>query len=319
MRWAVVGAGAMGSVFGGHLALAGHEVTLVDVREDHIGAIRERGLEMRRPTAEDVVVPIDATTDPQADLAEGSIDAAIFLCKGWATVDAARSVAHALGPDGWAITVQNGLGNARRLAEVFDERQVVPGTTTVGAMSEGPGVVTTSPGTAQGQSLTQVGPPAAVGAIPEGIRAAAAELTGAGLPTEVLASADTVIWTKLAMASSMGCLTAILRRTVQDVVDDPTAWGLWTDMFDEVIAVAVAKGIDLDVEVIRQHCHDTFAGVGHHATSMAADVVAGRRTEIDALAHELVEEARAVGVDVPVIQTVGRLVSALEGSYARAL
>lgn len=317
MRWAIVGAGAMGSVFGGHLALAGHEVTLVDVREDHVQAIRERGLEMHRPTAEDAVVQVAATTDPKAEL--GEVDVALFLCKGWATVDAARSVSHALRPDGWAVTVQNGLGNARRLAEVFDAGQVVPGTTTVGAMTEGPGVVTTSPGTAQGQSLTQIGPPETADGIPQGLEYVAAELTAAGLPTEVLPSADTVIWTKLAMASSMGCLTAILRRTVQDVVDDPTAWGLWNDMFDEVIAVATAKGVDLDADAIRQHCHDTFAGVGHHATSMAADVVAGRQTEIDTLAYELAREADEVGVLVPVIRTVGRLVKSLEGSHARAL
>lgn len=317
MRWAIVGAGSMGSVFGAHLALAGADVTLVDVRQDHIAAINEHGLTMNRPTGQDAVVSLPATTDPAADLDE--VDVALFLCKGWATVDAARSVAHALPPHGWAVTVQNGLGNARRLTQVFAADQVVPGTTTVGAMTDGPGVVTTSPGTAQGTSLTQIGPPGPGEMLPQGVIDIAKALTAAGLPTVALDSADTVIWTKLAMASSMGCLTAILRRTVKDVVDDPTAWSLWNDMFDEVVTVAHAKGITLDADAVRDHCATTFAAVGHHATSMAADVVAGRRTEVETLAMELVEEARAVGVEVPVIQAVGRLITSLEGSYARAL
>lgn len=317
MRWAIVGAGAMGSTFGGHLALAGHEVTLVDVREDHIAAVREHGLELRRPSGKDALVRLGATTNPDVDL--GPVDVALFLCKGWATVDAARSVRHALGTDGWAVTVQNGLGNDRRLAEVFNVSQVVPGTTTVGAMTDGPGIVTTSPGTARGDSLTQIGPPRDSKGLPAGVTAVADELTAAGLPTEALDSADQVIWTKLAMAASMGCLTAILRRTVQDVVDDEWAWALWNDMFDEVVAVAHAKGVGLDADAVREHCRVTFASVRHHATSMAADVVAGRRTEIDTMALELVSEARAVDVPVPVVETVGRLIKSLEASYARAL
>lgn len=317
MRWAIVGAGSMGSVFGGYLALAGHDVTLVDVREDHIAAVRERGLLIHRPTAEDVVVHLAATTDPAADL--GPIDVALFLCKGWATVDAARSITHAFKPDSWAVTVQNGLGNERRLAEVFPASQVVPGTTTVGAMTDGPGEVTTSPGTAQGDSLTQIGAPRGVDGLPDGVVAIAEELTAANLPAEALVDADLVIWTKLAMAASMGCLTAILRRTVQDVVDDEWAWSLWRDMFDEVVAVAHAKGIPLDADKVREHCHTTFANVGHHTTSMAADVVAGRRTEVETMALELAREAEAVGVPVPVTETVGRLIKALEASYARAL
>ncbi|WP_370324177.1 ketopantoate reductase family protein [Euzebya sp.] len=317
MRWAIVGAGAMGSTFGGYLALAGHRVVLVDVREDHVRAVRERGLELRRPGGEDVVVELDATTDPPRDV--DAVDVALFLCKGWATVDAARSIAHALGPESWAVTVQNGLGNDRRLAEVLGVSRVVPGTTTVGAMSEAAGVVAAAPGTVEGRSLTQLGPPRGSSAVPDAVHAIAAALTAAGLPAEALDSADVVIWTKVAMAASMGCLTAVLRRTVADVVDDPTAWELWTDVFEEVVAVARASGVELDADALLAHCRETYAAVGHHTTSMAADVVAGRRTEVDSLALEVARRGREVGVPTPVTDTVGRLIAALEGSYERAL
>lgn len=317
-RWAIVGAGSMGSVTGAYLSMAGHDVTLVDVNAAHVEAIRAEGLHLRRaPAAEDVVVPIAATTDPGADLHE--VDVAIFLCKGWATGDAARSVAHALVPDGWAITIQNGLGNDRALAQVFTPPQVVPGTTTIGAMTDGPGRVATSAGTAEGRSLTQLGPPVGAEKIPEDLRAVARAMTDAGLPTEVLPDADRVIWTKLAMAASMACLTGVLRRSVKDVVDDRWAWGLWNDVVDEVLAVAAAKGIDLDAAALRAHCDATYGSVGHHVTSMAADVVAGRRTEVESLALEVAAQGDEVGVPTPVTRTIGRLIKALEGSYERAL
>jgi 2-dehydropantoate 2-reductase len=272
---------------------------------------------MRRPGRETALVRLAATTDPGADL--GPVDVALFLCKGFATEDAARSVKHAVGPGAWAVTVQNGLGNDRALAQVFPAEQVVPGTTTVGAMTDGPGVVTTSPGTAAGQSSTHLGPPRGSREIPAGVTAVADALTDAGLPTEALPSADVVIWTKLAMAASMGPLSAILRRTVKDVMDDPTGRALQEDMFREIVATAEAEGVHLDADAVWARCEQTYDSVGHHTTSMAADVVAGRRTEIGTMALEVARLAAEHGVAAPVTSTVGRLVQALEGSYERAL
>ncbi len=317
MRWAIVGSGAMGSVYGGHLALAGHDVTLVDVRDDHLRAIREHGLVMNRPGEGPVTVQVPVMAQPARDLTD--VDVAIFLCKGFDTVAAAEGVKHALGPRSWAITVQNGLGNDKALASVLGVDRVVPGTTTVGAMTDGPGVVTMSPGTAQGTSLTHMGPPRSADGVPPELADVAAELTAAGLPAKADESADVVIWTKLAMAASMGSLTAILRRTVKDVWDDPHGRAVFGDLFDEILAVAAAEGVPLDRDAVWEHCAFTYDNVGHHATSMAADVVAGRRTETDTMALAVAELGARHGIPTPVIATIGRLVKTLEGSYARAL
>jgi 2-dehydropantoate 2-reductase len=316
VRFAIVGAGAMGCVYGGKLALAGHDVSLVDIRQDHVDRINERGLELRAPDGHHELVHLPATTDPSS---LDPVDVQLYLCKGFATAEAARGMGHALTDDGWAVSVQNGLGNERALADVFGAARVVPGTTTVGAMSDEPGTTTMSPGTAAGSSLTHLGPPEGSGDVPAGVHVLADALTAAGLPAKADADADVVLWTKLAMAVSMGPLTAILRRTVQDVVDDRFALDLWRDMFDEVVAVAAAEGVHLDLDEVRQHCEDTYRLVGHHVTSMAADVVAHRRTEIDTMALEIARRGREHGVPTPVVGTVGRLVKALEGSYERAL
>src|SRR5262249_12600339 len=145
MRIAILGAGAMGSVFGAHLALAGHDVTLVDVWREHMEAVASGGLELRRPQGESTVVPMGAVHEPAR---VQPVELVIVLTKTFAGPEALRSIDHALGPETWVATVQNGLGNDRRLAEVIGPERVVPGTTTVGAEQQEPGIVTMSLATA---------------------------------------------------------------------------------------------------------------------------------------------------------------------------
>ena len=96
--------------------------------------------------------------------------------------------------------------------------------------------------TAARTSVTHLGPPRSAAQLPDGVRTIAATLTEAGLPAEALDSADVVIWTKLALAGPMGPVTALLRRTVADVISNEQALALVTEMFDEILAVAHAPG-----------------------------------------------------------------------------
>ena len=316
MRIAILGAGAMGSVFGGHLALAGHDVTLVDVRRDHMEAVARNGLDMRRPGGSGTIVRLGATADP-GELTP--VELVIVLVKGFSTVDAARSIAHAVGPETWIATVQNGLGNDRRLAEVFGPQRVIPGTTTVGAEQYQPGVTMMNAAAANRSSITHLGPPRGAPTLPDGVREVAAVLTAAGLPAEALDSADIVIWTKLALAGPMGPLTAVLRRTVRDVANDPHSLAVIREMFDEIVAVAHAAGVPLDRDEAWAHSLDTFSGAGPHTTSMAADVLARRRTEIDSFCGEVARMGEELGVPTPVNRTIWRQLKAIEASYDRSL
>lgn len=316
MRIGILGAGAMGSVFGGHLALAGHDVTLIDIRRDHMDLVRRNGLEMRTPTGESINVRLGAISDG-AELQP--VELVIVLCKSFATTDAAQSIAHAVGPDTWVATVQNGLGNDRQLGEVLGPERVIPGTTTVGAEQYEPGVTIMNPATANRTSITHLGPPRTEQAVPEGVRQVAQTLTDAGLPTEALDSADVVIWTKLALAGPMGPLTAVLRRTVRDVAQDETSLAVIQDMFDEIVSVANAAGVPLERESTWAHCLQTFSGAGPHVTSMAADVLGHRRTEIDSFCGEIARMGEELGVPTPVNRTVWRMIKMIEDSYDRGL
>jgi 2-dehydropantoate 2-reductase len=243
----------------------------------------------------------------------------IVLTKSFATEAAARSIASAVGPATWIVTLQNGLGNDRRLGAVLGPGRVVPGTTTVGAEQDAPGTARMSPSTAAGLTVTHLGPPRGSPAMPEPVTAVARLLTGAGLPAEALDDADRVIWTKLALAGPMGCLSALLRRSVLDTYEDPRARQILRDLFDEVVAVAGAHGVGLDAAATWAHAERTFRAVGPHTASMAADVLAGRPTEIDALCLEVVRLGGERGVATPVSATVGRAIRAIEATYDRAL
>lgn len=317
MRIAILGSGAMGSVFGGHLALAGHDVTLVDVRRDHIEAVRRNGgLEMRRPGGESERIRLGATAEPET---LEPVDLVIVLTKAFATEEAARSIRHAVTPQTWVVTVQNGLGNDRRLAAVFGPDRVVPGTTTVGAKQDRPGVTTMSVSTAERQTTTHLGPPSGAAETPEKVRDIARTLTEAGLPAEALDSADVVIWTKVALAAPMGSLSAVLRRTVEDVYANEHSRAVLRAMFDEIVSVAEATGVKLDRDSVWEHSVRTYRTVGPHVTSMAADVLAGRATEIDALCLEIARLGEDSGVSTPVNWTIGQMVKAIEQTYNRAV
>jgi len=271
---------------------------------------------MRAPHGDSVNVRLAATCEP-AELAP--VDLVIVLAKGFATVEAARSIAHAVGPRTWIVTLQNGLGNDRRLAEVFGPERVVPGTTTVGAEQYEPGITIMNPAAANRTSITHLGPPRGASALPDRVGEIAAALTCAGLPAQALESADVVIWTKLALAGPMGPLTALLRRTVRDVADDPHSLAAIREMFDETVAVAHAEGVPLDRERTWAHCLETFQGAGPHVTSMAADVLARRPTEIDSFCGEIARLGDELAVPTPVNRTVWRAIKAIEATYADSL
>lgn len=296
-------------MFGGYLALAGHDVTLVDTDVDHIDAVRRRGLLLRSTDGRSETIRIAATSDPRRELRP--VDAVIVLCKGWANEVVAASIEHAIGPDTWVITVQNGLGNDRTLASVLGPNRVVPGTTTAGAHKPSPGVVDVSPITSARRSITQLASPDLAGT-PSSLHAVATALTAAGLPCEILPRADIVIWTKLAMAATAGPLTAVLGSTIEATMASPSAVGLLRSSFDEIIAVALELGVGLDAAQVWAHALETYEAVGPHTTSMADDVASGRRSEIDSFCVEISRLGADLGVATPTHDVIGRLIVALE-------
>ena len=137
LRFCVIGAGSMGSLYGGLLARAGFDVTLLDVWAEHVDAIRREGLRLDGITG-DVVVRVRATVRaaevPPADVA-------LVLTDANATAEAAAAARTLLRPDGFAVTLQNGIGNVEALAEALGRTRVAGGLSYHSAAVRGPGQV----------------------------------------------------------------------------------------------------------------------------------------------------------------------------------
>ena len=109
-----MGAGAMGSLFGAHLAEAGHEVLLVDVDPAVVAAVEAEGIVLGERA-----VPVAITADPAG---RGACDAVLVLVKTYDTAAAAELAAPLVGPATVVATLQNGIGGADVLGEAFGAR-----------------------------------------------------------------------------------------------------------------------------------------------------------------------------------------------------
>lgn len=315
MRIVVCGSGAMGSAMGGLLARDGHDVTLFDIRADHMEAVTAHGLTLHHGDGTaDTAVFTKATADP-AEV--GLCDLVLVMTKSWATTDALASIAHAVGPDTWVVSAQNGLGNEERMAAAVEVDRLMPGTTTVGATYLEPGVVSVSGTVSAGTSLTQFGLPRTMSKVIPDVEAVSAAFTDAGMKTEVLRDGDKVLWTKLCMAGTAGCLTALAQISIGDMVASGPAMSTWRAMLAEILEVAEAEGVDLDFGEVSDHAMATYRAVGDHWASMAVDVKERRRTEIDAMCGEISARGRRHDIATPVNDTVGHLVLAVEAAWDR--
>ena len=134
---AVIGGGAMGTVFGSAFADAGFETTIVDVRADLVASIRENGLTVLREGASRRV-SVAATTTPRE---VGVVDLVLFVVKSYHTAEAARSAAVLADSETVVATLQNGLGHGNALSKVFEPSRIVLGVTAESGTTVGPGAV----------------------------------------------------------------------------------------------------------------------------------------------------------------------------------
>jgi 2-dehydropantoate 2-reductase len=286
MKITVVGAGAMGESYGGLLALAGHEVHLIDTWRAHVDAINRDGLRVDGARG-DHRVRVAASMQPSRDDAGLTI---VFVDAN-NTGAAAATAAEVLAPDGFAITFQNGIGNVEQLQAALGRERVLGGSSMCSAASCGPGHV----------RLTHLGK-TSIGetdgsARPRTTRLAQA-LSGAGFETEVVPDVMAVIWEKFALNCCINAIAATTGLRAGEIARLPELDAFQDRIIGEVMAVTQAKGVRLPTPdlpaKIKAQCRKKF-----NKPSMLQHVEAGRKTEIDALNGALLHEAAALGIATP--------------------
>lgn len=288
MQIVVFGAGSLGSLLGGMLARE-HDVTLV-AREAHANAVRENGLRLEGEL-EAVVYP-DATTDG-TDL---EADLAVVAVKAFDTEPAAKTLS--TGHFDAVLSVQNGMGNDAILAENL-ETPILAGTVTYGAILRGLGLVECT-----GVGEITLGPSG-------GGRSPLATAVGeaferAGLETTVADDMPIRRWQKLAVNAGINPITA-LTATENGAVLEPPANAVARAATREAARTARATGVSLSNREALEAMETVATDTRKNTSSMAQDLRAERRTEIDSINGYVVDRAAENGIETP----TNRLLTAL--------
>jgi 2-dehydropantoate 2-reductase len=305
VKVAVVGAGAMGCLYGAALHRGGAEVTLVDVDDAHIAAINQRGLELDTRAGVELL-PLPAIRPEQAS---EPFDLVVLFTKTFPTDTALEGVAKAIGPGPHVLTLQNGLGNDEAVARHVAPERVIAGVSTLPSDLAGPGRVRS-----HGEGGSQIYP--ALGGDAGFAQRVADLLTAGGLPTSLAPDIQAAVWGKAIFNATMNTLCALTRRTPGFLGAHEESRTLIHAAVEEGVAAARACGVAIDGAAIHALTQVSVTDHADHEASMLQDVKADRRTEVDAIAGAIVRAAQGKGVATPVLETLWRLVKLEEAKLA---
>jgi len=308
MKVLIIGTGAIGGLLGARFIEAGEKVYFCDPKSDLVSQIMSRGLIVKELDGrEREFFPQGTCTDP-VDLKE-PCDLFVFAVKSYSTkVAAERAVlSPALTPKTLVLTLQNGLGNAEILADVFGSERLIAGTTAQGATVLEPGVIRhggagpTFLGSWKPDNIAIVEPVAEM-------------FKRAALEVYIKSDVKTLIWEKLLINVGINAITALTGILNEGVYRYEPASELSRRAVREAVEVARRLGIRVR-EDIEDHVLNVARATGRNRSSMGQDVDRKHRTEIDAINGAIVRLGEELGIPTPVNWTLVQLIKTLELGY----
>ena len=309
MRILVIGAGAIGSVAGGFMAEAGHEVTLVG-RPAHVDAVCGSGLHISGIWGEHHITGLAAQSGIEG-LRPGAFDLVLVCVKSYNTREVVTLTAPLAGEETLYCAYQNGLGNAEIVAEHVGWHRTVGARVIFGARLVGPGHA----------EVTVIAAPTALGvydaAAPAGrVRDIAARMDAAGMPTVYSEDIAAALWGKVAYNCALNPLSALLDVPYGRLAENPHTYAMIEQIIGEFYAVAHAEGIALEpatADGYRKHFFERLLPpTAAHYASMREDLRLGRRTEIDSINGAIVRYGEAHGVPCPINRFLSEMIRARE-------
>ncbi len=286
MKVAVMGAGAVGGYFGGLLAKGGADVTFI-ARGKRLEALRARGLTVKSVKG-DFSLLVRATDDPKE---VGPVDIILFCVKSYDTGQAMRQALPMVGRETVVLSLQNGIDNEDKIADVVGKDKVLAGVAYIGSSVPEPGVI-----------LHEAEGKIAFGELKGGVSDRVFTLKQffdrCGLPAEGSADIRRALWSKLAWNAPFNAINALVGGLVRAIVENPHTLELARRVTEEVVAVANASGITLALEEVWER-NLRFSRRSDIKTSMLQDLEAGRPLEHEALNGIIVKEGADLGIPTP--------------------
>lgn len=306
MRVAILGAGAMGSWFGGRLAQAGADVQLLTPNDAYREAVNSQGLALQSDTdTSTVTLPAYKPADIQAP-----VDLIILMTKSFQSRDAMASISHVLTENTFVLSLQNGLGTADMLSEFLPVARIMVGVTMMPVDKIAPGVVRkTGDGPTWFYSVQDVDLE-----IHHQILEA---FSKTNLHIELDKNIHKRIWEKVAFNAGMNALCALAHGTPGNIGASTEAMELVKAVAREVSVVGESNGVNISLESVFATIEFACSQHKDHKPSMLQDLLSGHRTEVEALNGAVVKYAHKTNTDAPLNKTLATLVSLAENSQSK--
>jgi len=306
VKIAVVGTGAMGSVYAAFLGRAGHEVWAIDVWDAHIDAIASSGLAVSGASGHDVVRGLHVGRHP-ADA--GACEVWLVATKAWAVGTVASQIAPLLRPGDVVVAFQNGLGSGARIARIVPEQHVVVG------IAEGFGSSIPEPGHVhhEGMRLIRVGE--LHGGLTARVRVIERAFADAGFNVQAFADIDRMVWEKFLCNVTLSAPCAAFDVTVGQLMVNADAWRVALGCTREAYRVGVAKRVPFSFDDPVRYVTEFASTIPHASPSMRLDHLAHRRSEIDVINGAVVDLSHELGFDAPYDETLCAIVRGREARF----
>lgn len=302
---AIVGCGAMGSVYAGLMASAGHEVHAVTLWQPHVDAINAKGLRVSGISGDRTARLASASITTEGI---GVCDLVVIATKAFDVEAAAQSSKVLVGPSTVVQTIQNGVGSPERVAKYIDPDKLAVGV--VGGY--GASIPEWGHTHHNGMEVTWFGSYA--GLAKDKLAASAEIWRSSGFRVVIHDDVNSMVWKKVIMNvaySGTSCLTGL---TIGQIIENSHAWYVASGCSQEAVEVAKALGVDLGLSDPLAHVRELGAKIPNARPSMLLDAMAGRRGEVDAINGAISRLGAELGVTTPMNDVVVSLIKARESN-----
>ena len=304
MKIVIIGAGAMGCLYGAYLSRK-HEVIMLDSFDKQVEAINQNGITvLEEDGTENKFTNVKACISGEY---KEAADLVVVFVKSTFTEDALRDNKKLFGDKTLVMTLQNGAGNDRKIAKYVNKKNIIIGTSKHNSVNLGGGKVRHS-----GSGETTIGSNLENNTNLDKIQAILEE---SGFKVEKTNDIQRVIWSKLFVNLSINTFTAITRAPIGSMIENKYAWDFAEKMICEAVDVAEADGTHFSYREVLNMVHHVCEDAGKGYSSMSQDVMNCRLTEIDAINGAIVEQAKLYNVKVHYNSLIVDLIHAIEGAY----
>ena len=310
MKIAVIGVGAMGSIYAALLADAGHEVWAVDTWDAHVDAINTTGLRMEGASGDRTLTSIRATTR-MSDV--GPCDLCLIATKASGVGHAARDAAVVIGKDALVLTIQNGLGAAERIAKHMPIRNVLLG------VADGFGASMKGPGHAHHNSMKLIRIGEVEGGLTDRLRQMERVWKDAGFTVRAFENITQLIWEKFLCNVTFSAPCTIFNATIGELMESPEHWHIALGAMQEAHAIARARGIPLSFDDPIAYVTAFGTGMPQARPSMLLDHMAQRVSELDAINGIVPVMGRDAGIPTPYNDTLTAILKQRERSFVEEI